>query len=68
VKSDGAAIARESHVLGCRSAYPPGEPPTNSEARTLPPEFVQASYPLATRRIALAGYRLAALLDEIFGR
>jgi hypothetical protein len=64
-KADGAAMARESHMLGCRSAYPPGEPPVG-EVRTLTPEFVQASHPLANRRIALAGYRLAALLDEIF--
>jgi hypothetical protein len=66
VKADATAIARESHVVGCRSTYPPGEPPTNSEVRTLTPEFVQASYPIATRRVALAGYRLAAALDELF--
>lgn len=64
-KADAAAIARESHILGCRSAYPSGETPVG-EVRTLSPEFVQASHPLAVRRVALAGYRLAAILDEIF--
>lgn len=64
--ADGAAMAVESHVLGCKFAYPPGEPPTNSEVRALTPEFVRASYPLATRRVALAGYRLAELLNGIF--
>ncbi len=67
VRADGAAIAKESHIVGCRSAYPPGEPPVG-EVRPLTPEFVQASHPIATRRVALAGYRLAALLDELFAR
>lgn len=66
-KADAAAMARESHVVGCRSAYPLGTPPTNSEVRPLTPEFVQASHPVAARRVALAGYRLAAMLDELLG-
>jgi hypothetical protein len=64
--ASAAAMAVESHVLGCQSAYPPGDPPTNSEVRPLPSDFVKASHPIATRRVALAGYRLAALLDELF--
>lgn len=64
--ADGAAMAVESHVLGCKSAYPPGEPPSNSEVRALTPEFVQASYPLATRRVAIGGYRLAEILNSLF--
>ena len=59
-------MAQESHLLGCKSAYPPGEPATNSEVHPLTPEFVQASQLIANRRIALAGYRLAALLNAIF--
>lgn len=64
--TDGAAIAVESHKIGCASAYPPGEP--TGEVRTLTPAFVEGAHRIATRRVALAGYRLAALLDEIFGK
>jgi hypothetical protein len=63
--SDALAWAKESYAVGCRSAYPPGEPPPNTEVRALPPEFVHESYGIARRRIALAGYRLGALLNEL---
>jgi len=64
--ADGAAIAQETHRVGCQSAYPPGAAPPPGEVLTLTPEFVQAAHEIATRRIALAGYRLAAALDAIF--
>ena len=63
--ADGAAIARESHIIGCKSAYPPGEVTLDS-VHVLTTDFVQARQPIAARRVALAGYRLAALLSEIF--
>jgi hypothetical protein len=63
---DGAAWAKESHVAGCRSAYPAGEPGDASEIRVLTPAFAKASQEIANRRIALAGYRLADLLNRVF--
>ncbi len=67
-RADATAWAQESHAVGCKSAYPHGEPPDNTEARLLTPEFVKASRPVAERRVALAGYRLARLLNELFAK
>ena len=66
VAKDGAAWAQESHVEGCRSAYPAGEPGDSMEIRVLTPGFAKASHEIANRRIALAGYRLADLLNRVF--
>lgn len=57
--------ARESHALGCRSGYPEGVEPSDHQVATLAPEFAHRSREIATRRIALAGYRLAALLNDL---
>ena len=61
------AWAKESHLIGCRSAYPPGPHPGNTEAPKLTPEFAHASYEISGRRVVMAGYRMAALLAEILG-
>ena len=67
--TDAAAWARESHVIGCVSAYPPGPPPVDmSEIRVLTPEFAKASAEIANRRIALAGYRLGDLLNKLLAK
>ena len=60
------AWARESHLIGCKSAYPPGPHPDNTEAPKISPEFAHATYDIAGRRIVVAGYRMAALLAELF--
>ena len=60
------AWARESHFIGCKSAYPPGPHPGNAEAPRISPEFAHASYDIAGRRVVVAGYRLAAMLNGIF--
>jgi hypothetical protein len=60
--------ARESHVLGCTKAYPPGDHPRDIEVRKLTPEWIAATRPIAERRVVVAGYRLAALLRDIFGQ
>ena len=60
------AWARESHLIGCKSAYPPGPHPDNTEAPKLTPEFAHAAHEISGRRIVLAGHRLAAVLAEIF--
>jgi len=58
--------ARESHVLGCTKAYPPGDHPHDTEVRKLEPAFVHQSQEIAARRVAIAGYRLGDLLNELF--
>ena len=60
------AWARESHLIGCKSAYPAGPHPDNTEAPKLTPEFAHAAHEISGRRIVLAGHRLAAVLAEIF--
>lgn len=62
------AWARESHVLGCTKGFPPGPHPTDHEVRPLAPAFGTASQKIAARRVALAGYRLAALLKALFSQ
>jgi len=64
--ADAAAWARESHLIGCKSAYPAGPHPGNTEVRRLTPEFAQTTYPIACRRVVLAGHRMARLLEEVF--
>jgi hypothetical protein len=63
---DAEAWARESHLIGCKSAYPPGPHPDNTEAPRLAPEFAHAAYDISGRRIVIAAHRMAALLAELF--
>lgn len=60
--------ACESHTIGCLAAYPLGPHPSNHEVVDLKPEFVSRSGQIAQLRVALAGYRLAHLLNDIFAR
>lgn len=60
------AWAKESYVLACQSGYPRGPHPGDNEVVTLPPAFVHHAHEIACRRIALAGYRLANLLNDLF--
>ncbi len=68
LKAKGTAEdwARESHVIGCTKAYPPGDHPHDIEVRKLEPDFVHQSQEIAARRVTVAGYRLADLLNELF--
>jgi hypothetical protein len=59
------AWARESHVIGCTKAYPPGPHPTDIEVRKLDADWVKDSRKIAERRVVIAGHRLATLLNEI---
>ena len=59
--------AVESFLEGCNHGRPPVAPPANYEAVQLTPEFVAAANDIAQKRIILAGCRLAALLNELFG-
>ena len=58
------AWARESHIIGCTKAYPPGDHPTDTEVRKLDPEWVKSNRKLAERRIVIAGHRLATMLND----
>jgi hypothetical protein len=58
--------ARESHTIGCLFAYPARPHPRDTGAATLDPGHVKKARTIAAERIALAGYRLAALLDSLF--
>ena len=63
VKSgDPAAWAIESHALGYNLAY--GKLPAGKPA-VLDKDYVEAARACAEKRIALAGYRLAALLNQL---
>jgi len=58
--------ACESHVIGCHAAYPLGPHPSDHEVVTLAPDFVRRTGQIAQARVAIAGYRLAAVLNELF--
>ena len=58
--------ARESYALACKSGYPQGPHPTDYEVVTLTPAFVHQAHDIACKRISLAGYRLADLLNNLF--
>jgi hypothetical protein len=61
-----AAWAFETHEAGCLAAYPLGPHPSDHEVVTLQPDFVHRAGQVAQLRIALAGYRLAQVLNELF--
>lgn len=58
--------AKEGYALACKSGYPQGPHPTDYEVVTLTPDFVHQAHEIACKRIVLAGYRLADLLNAIF--
>jgi hypothetical protein len=59
---------RESHTLGCTDGYPAGFAPSDHHVVELSPEFVAKSRAIASRQIALAGYRLARMLNDALAR
>ncbi len=63
--TDATSWAKESYLEGCLHAYPAGDTSDTSMVHVLTPEFAKASRVIADRRIALAGYRLADLLNEL---
>lgn len=61
-----AQWASESHTFGCLAGYPLGPHPSDHEVVTLQPDFVRRAGQVGQLRVALAGYRLAAVLNELF--
>ncbi len=60
--------ARESHLIGCIFAYPARPHPGNAEVVKLDSDFVHKALPIARERVALAGYRLAELLEQLLAK
>jgi hypothetical protein len=58
--------ARDTHTVACLFAYPIRPHPTENEVVTLTPDYVRHARAVANQRIALAGYRLASLLEALF--
>ena len=65
---DPVEWTRESHRLGCVSGYPAEFVASDHQVVELSAEFAAKSRAIAERQIALAGYRLARLLNEAFAR
>jgi len=64
---DPARWARETHALGCSQAYGALDQPDSRGNVTLGAAYVAAARDTARRQIMLAGDRLAALLNTIYG-
>ena len=64
---DAKKWAVEGHTLGCVEVYGKLNEPYGAKNIKLSEEFVTNSNAIARRQIVLAGYRLAALLNELYG-
>jgi hypothetical protein len=58
--------ACESHTIACLFTYPVGPHPTNAEVIKLPPDYIHRAGQILQVRVALAGYRLAQVLNELY--
>ena len=65
---DPVEWTRESHRLGCLSGYPAGFEPSDHHVVALTPDFAAKSRIIAERQLALAGYRLARMLNDALAR
>ena len=63
-QTDPVEWTRESHRLGCVSGYPTQFEASDHHVVELSAEFAAKSRAVAERQIALAGYRLARVLNE----
>jgi hypothetical protein len=59
--------ALESHELACTQVYGRLREPYGARDIKLREDYVNQSVPIARRQIVLAGYRLAALLNDLYG-
>ena len=65
---DGGAGPNMQVVSMYVDQHPAGDMSDTSMVHVLTPEFAKASRVIADRRIALAGYRLADLLNQLLGK
>ena len=67
-QTDPVEWARESHRLGCTAGYPADFVPSDNHVVELTGDFAAKARAVAEQQIALAGYRLARLLNETLAR
>jgi hypothetical protein len=65
-QGDALSWAKESHALGFDFAYGKLPATTGTKPVTLPADYIEGARVIAEKRIALAGYRLGALLNQYF--
>jgi hypothetical protein len=65
-QGDPVSWAKESHALGYSLGYGTLPSPGADNKLTLPSPYIAAAHDCAEKRIALAGYRLGALLNRYF--
>jgi hypothetical protein len=58
----------ESHAIACSQVYGTLGAPYGAKNVTLTEDYVKAGTNTARQRIVLAGYRLAALLNDLYGK
>ena len=65
---DAKKWAMETHALACTEVYGKLNEPYGAKNITLTETFVTNSTEIARHQIVLGGYRLAALLNELYGK
>jgi hypothetical protein len=65
---DAKKWAFETHALACAQVYGTLGEPYGAKNIKLSEKYVTESTQLARRQLELAGYRLAALLEELYGK
>jgi hypothetical protein len=68
LKFDVMAWANESHAIACSQVYGTLDAPYGAKNVKLTEAYVKAGTLTARQRIDLAGYRLAALLNDLYGK
>lgn len=64
---DAQAWALEAHAIACDHVYGQLSAPYGAQDVVLSRKYVEDSVEIARRQLVLAGYRLAALLNELYG-
>jgi len=65
---DAKKYVLEAHTLACAEVYGTLNEPYGAKNVKLSEKYVTRSAEIARRQIVLAGYRLAALLNELYGK
>jgi hypothetical protein len=68
LKYDVKAWAMESHEVACKQVYGTLGAPYGAKDVKLTEDYVKAGTETARSRIVLAGYRIAALLNDLYGK
>jgi len=66
-KADFAAWAKETHELGCSTAYGLLGQDLEKSERTLDENYVKAAHDMACKQMCIAAGRLADLLNDLYG-